>query len=185
MLLLTLRGTPTLYYGDEIGMTEVEIPADRQLDPARFEGPNPGGRDSQRTPMRWDFSANAGFTTGDPWLPLGDDLDRVNVAAQADDRRSLLSLYRRLLALRRHEPALQVGRWSELRAEDEMIAYERAAGRRRLVVALNFGATPQELSLDLPGGGRVLISTDHDREGEVVSSQLTLRANEGIVLEVL
>ena len=184
MLLLTLRGTPTLYYGDEIGMTEVDIPTERLLDPARFEGPNPGGRDSQRTPMRWDTSANAGFTTGDPWLPLGDDLDSVNVAAQAGDRRSLLSLYRRLLALRRHEPALQVGRWTELRVEDELLAYERATDQRRLVVALNLGDTPQDVSLDLPGGGRVLISTDHEREDAVVSSTLVLGANEGIVLEV-
>ena len=184
MLLLTLRGTPTLYYGDEIGMTEAEIPADRQLDPARFEGPNPGGRDSQRTPMRWDSSANAGFTTGDPWLPLGDDLDRVNVAAQTHDRQSLLSLYRRLLALRRSEPALQVGRWAEVRAEDELIAYERVAGQRRLVIALNFGDAPQEVSLDLWSVGRVLISTDHVRDGAPVPFPLMLGANEGIVLEV-
>ena len=75
MLLLTLRGTPTVYYGEELGMEDVPIPPDLEQDPARFDGPN-GGRDPERTPMRWDGSPGAGFTTGTPWLPVGGDLER-------------------------------------------------------------------------------------------------------------
>ena len=81
MLLLTLRGTPTIYYGDEIGMTDVDIPAAQEQDPARFDSVT-GGRDPERTPMRWDATANAGFTTGEPWLPIGDDVATVNVATE-------------------------------------------------------------------------------------------------------
>src|SRR6185503_14487766 len=101
MMLLTLRGTPTLYYGDEIGMRDVPIPAERVRDPFEKNVPGLGlGRDPERTPMQWDGSGGAGFTTGEPWLPLADDVAAVNVEMQRDDTRSLLALYRRLLALR-------------------------------------------------------------------------------------
>ena len=74
MLLLTLRGTPTLYYGDELGMQNVPIPPEKERDPFGKNMPGTGqGRDPERTPMRWDTSRNAGFTIGEPWLPLGDD----------------------------------------------------------------------------------------------------------------
>jgi alpha-glucosidase len=181
MLLVTVRGTPTIYYGDEIGMSDVDIPEELRLDPARFEGPTSGGRDAQRTPMRWDGSANGGFTTGEPWLPIGDDVERINVAVQSTDEQSLLSLYRRLLELRRDEPALRSGSWAEMLVTDEVLVYERVTADRRLVVALNFSATPQQVTLDLTGG-RVLLSTDRSRDGEEVGSPLDLRPNEGLVL---
>ena len=92
MLLFTLRGTPTLYYGDELGMTDVEIPPERVQDPWEE-----AGRDPVRTPMPW--SADGGFTSGEPWLPMGDPA--INAAAQRDDPRSMLTLHRELIALRR------------------------------------------------------------------------------------
>ncbi len=94
MLLLTLRGTPTLYQGDEPGMRDVAIPPPLMQDP--WEKNLPGrslGRDPERTPMQWDATPNAGFTTGGPWLPVAEDYATVNVATQRDDPRSMLSLY--------------------------------------------------------------------------------------------
>ena len=110
MLLLTLRGTPTLYQGEELGLTDVPIPPALVRDPWEKRVPGLGlGRDPVRTPMPWDGAPHAGFTTGTPWLPLGDDHAALNAAAQAHDPASMLSLYRALLALRRREAALSLG----------------------------------------------------------------------------
>ncbi len=142
MLLLTLRGTPTLYYGDELGMVDASIPPELERDPARFHGPT-GGRDPERTPMRWDASSNGGFTTGSPWLPLGEAVAKVNVEAEDRDPGSMLRFYRRLIALRRAEPALAVGDWTPVVARGAVLAYERSVPGRRLVVALNLGTGPR------------------------------------------
>ena len=113
MLLLTLRGTPTMYYGDEIGMHDVAIPFHRVRDPFEKNVPGLGfGRDPVRTPMQWSDGMAAGFTTGAPWLPIADDFSMNNVAALRDDPRSILTLYQRLIELRRAEPALSVGDYS-------------------------------------------------------------------------
>ena len=110
MLLLTLRGTPTLYQGDEIGIGKVDIPPDRVRDPQDLRQPGMGlGRDRSRTPMAWDATPNAGFSTAEPWLPLHPDWRTRNVAAQEADPASMLWLYRRLLAARRASPALSLG----------------------------------------------------------------------------
>jgi alpha-glucosidase len=117
-LLLTLRGTPTIYYGDELGQRDVAIAPERRVDPWAF-----GNRDPCRTPMQWD--ARGSFTTGTPWLPLAGDHATVNVEAQQDDPDSLLSLYRRLLALRRSEPDLRDGGYRTLEATDRILRYVR------------------------------------------------------------
>ena len=110
MLLLTLRGTPTLYYGDEIGMRQVPIAPEHVRDPFEKNVPGLGlGRDGCRTPMQWDASAFAGFSTVAPWLPLAGDFAGGNVAAERADPASLFNLYRRLIALRRVRPALTRG----------------------------------------------------------------------------
>src|SRR5688500_7530759 len=112
MLLLTLRGTPTMYYGDEIGMTDVPIPPPLVQHPFEKNVPGMGlGRDPERTPMQWDDGPNAGFAPpgATPWLPLAEDYRTVNVARQREDPKSLLTLYRRLIQLRRAEAALSVG----------------------------------------------------------------------------
>ena len=183
MLLLTLRGTPTLYYGDELGLSDVTIPPAQVQDPRELREPGLGlGRDPVRTPMPWDGSQNAGFTTGRPWLPLNADWPTRNVARMADDPHSILTLYRRLLALRRAHPALSVGDITLLDAEGDVLAYERRHGAERLIVALNLGTRPQHLALpDWARDCRPLLST-------VAGAPLTgdgallLRADEGVIL---
>ena len=186
MLLLTLRGTPTLYYGDEIGLEDVPIPPERVQDPWERNEPGLGlNRDPVRTPMPWDGSRNAGFTTGEPWLPLNPDWPVRNVAAQEADPRSMLALHRRLIALRWQRTALRTGGYVPLRAAEEVLAYERR-GRdgERLLVALNLGHAPRALRLP-PGAGRarLLLSTALDREGTVEGPEVPLRPAEGLILE--
>ncbi|MDI3339313.1 MAG: alpha-amylase family glycosyl hydrolase [Sphaerobacter sp.] len=182
MLLLTARGTPTMYYGDEIGMQDVPIPPERAQDPVAWRLPGLGlGRDPARTPMQWDRSPGAGFTTGEPWLPLAPDAAQVNVAAQQDDPRSLLTLYRRLLALRREEPALQVGAYLPRGIHADVVAFERRAGGRRFLIALNLGAHPTRVEPDT-GAGRIVLSTALDRDGEPVAGMLALRGDEGVIV---
>lgn len=148
MLTLTLRGTPTVYYGDEIGITDVAVPADRVADPRELREPGKGlGRDPVRTPMAWDESANAGFSTGEPWLPLHRDWPTRNVAAQRGDAGSIWALHRDLIALRRSTPALAVGDWRLVQAGDAILAYERRAGDARALVALNLTGEPARLTL--------------------------------------
>jgi alpha-glucosidase len=140
MLLLSLRGTPTLYYGDEIGMRQVPIPPDRVRDPFEKNVPGLGlGRDGCRTPMQWDASPPAGFSSVQPWLPLAEDAATCNVATQRSDFASLYNLYRRLIAFRRKSPALTGGSYRPLVAADDVLAYIREADGEQVLVALNFG----------------------------------------------
>lgn len=182
MLLLTLRGTPTLYYGDEIGMVNVAIPPERLVDPAGRHDPGQS-RDPERTPMQWDGSPRAGFTTGEPWLPIAPDAAKVNVALESDDPHSILNLHRRLLALRRAEASLSVGDWQPIGATAQTLAFLRSAGGRQLVVALNLSGELATVELpELDGPLLVCLSTGLDREGETVGRWLELRPNEGLVL---
>jgi alpha-glucosidase len=184
MLLLTLRGTPTLYYGDELGLESVAIPPDRVQDPWEKNEPGLGlGRDPARTPMPWDGSANAGFTTGEPWLPPNADWTVRNVSALSDDRHSILTLYRRLIALRRERKALHAGSYRLIDSEDDVLVFERRhGGEPCLLVALNFSG--EERHLTLPGEARPLLSTEFDRDGETVGAALRLRPAEGVIVEV-
>jgi oligo-1,6-glucosidase/alpha-glucosidase len=181
MLLLTLRGTPTLYQGDEIGIGKVDIPPERIRDPQHWRQPALDiGRDRSRTPMPWNTSANAGFTNGGPWLPINDDWTTRNVAAQSADPASMLTLYRRLLALRQSTPALSIGNYSAAIGDRNVLAYERCHNSQRLLVALNLCAQPTRLLL--PIGTRataVLASTLPPREIDDM-----LLANEGLVLHL-
>ncbi|MFC4454334.1 alpha-amylase family glycosyl hydrolase [Deinococcus sonorensis] len=150
-LLLTLRGTPTVYYGDEIGMQNVEIPADRVQDPAALQQPDvpAAGRDPERTPMQWDDTPGAGFSDAEPWLPLAPDYQQVNVARQDSDPRSDLNYFRALTRLRRESAALTAGTYRSLdTGHADVFAFVREAEGERMLVLLNFGA--QAVPLDLP-----------------------------------
>jgi alpha-glucosidase len=184
VLLLTLRGTPTIYYGDEIGMPQVAIPPERVRDPFQNNVPALNvGRDGCRTPMQWDGSRHAGFSEAEPWLPLADDFATHNVAELGRDPASIYSLYRRLVALRRSRPALTRGGYSAALSGEDLLIFVRQCEEDCLLVALNFGNTEQ--SVDLPPhlpGARILLSSNMDREGEQIVGTMRLGANEGVVL---
>jgi alpha-glucosidase len=179
MLLLTLRGTPTLYYGDEIGMPQVAIAPEDVRDPFEKNVPGIGvGRDGCRTPMQWDATDYAGFSKVAPWLPLARDFVRDNVALLDADPRSILSLYRALIALRRKLPALSAGAYVPVRAEADLLVYRREFEGSSVTVALNLGATPASVAV----GGEILLSTLLDRHGEKAEGRLDLRGNEGVIV---
>ena len=186
MLLLTLRGTPTIYYGDEIAMKEVAIAPDQVRDPLGKNVPGQDlGRDGCRTPMQWDGTTHAGFSSVEPWLPLGDGLRQGNVLAQCSDNTSVYWLYRRLIDLRRKCPALSLGSYGSVHDEGNLLVFTREHGREQLLVAFNFGSTP--VAASLPSGecvGRLLVSSAADRTDEPVRGSLNLRANEGAIVEL-
>ena len=159
LLLAGLRGTPTLYYGDEIGMEDVPIPPDRVRDPLERNMPGVGeGRDPCRTPMRWTDAPNAGFCPPDvePWLPMGAFGAEGTVAGQDAAAGSMLELHRALLALRRARPALSRGGYASIEARGGALVIVREEAGARVAVAVNLGGAPAEL--DLPGAGEVLLS---------------------------
>lgn len=190
MLLLTLWGTPTWYYGDELGMEDVDIPPHRIQDPYELRVPGKGhGRDPERTPMQWDDSPNAGFAPEGiaTWLPLADNYRQVNVAAQEDDPTSMLSFVRSLLAMRREMPVLhQQGdfRFVDGLPED-ILAYTRTLDGDTALVVLNYGAQHHTLDLSaLDASGEVLLNTRMDRNEVAELAALEVRPYEGILLQV-
>jgi alpha-glucosidase len=178
LLLLTLRGTPTLYYGDELGMEDVAIPPDQVQDPFEKNVPGLGlGRDPGRTPMRWSAEPQAGFTTGTPWLPIGGNLAERNVKAEAAEPGSMLSLHRRLIALRKAQPALMFGSYSGIDTDPRCLGFLREAAGDRLLVLLNFSDAPCRI----PQKGRLLLSTEAERPMAEIDE---LRPAEGVVLRL-
>jgi alpha-glucosidase len=182
VLLLTLRGTPTIYQGEELGMQDVCIPPEQVRDPWERNAPGLGlGRDPVRTPIPWSNEVHGGFTTGTPWLPI-DTARTMDVARQRTDPSSMLCLYRDLLRLRRSEPALSLGSYSRIACTTSLLVYERRHHQRRLRVALNMTDT----CATLPSGlstGKVLLSTTADRR-ETADTAPVLRPNEGVIFEL-
>ncbi|MCM2375040.1 alpha-amylase family glycosyl hydrolase [Aporhodopirellula aestuarii] len=182
MLLLTLRGTPTLYQGDEIGIGEVPIPRDRVRDPQDLRQPDLGiGRDRSRTPMPWNDSAHAGFSTVDPWLPLNPDWRRRNVASQDQDPKSLLSLYQTLLALRRTHTALAIGALVNVESTGDVLSFVRQHDDERLLIVLNIGNHSQ--TLPIPNetvNAKLQCSTAAPQ-----TLDGTLAPNEGLILQLI
>jgi alpha-glucosidase len=183
LLLLALRGTPTIYYGEEIGMVDVPVATADARDPVERREPG-RGRDPQRSPMQWDASPNAGFAppAATPWLPLAPDFADVNVAGQAEDPGSLLTLTRDLLRLRREHPVLRLGDFERFGPTPEgTFAFRRIGPSGRLTVVLNLTDEPR--TVPDGGPGQVLVGTDRSRDGERVERSVELRPNEAIVVE--
>jgi glycosidase len=185
-LLLTLRGTPTVYYGDELGHPDVDVSPEQERDPWGLRVPGLGlSRDPARTPMPWDGGPNAGFTSGDgePWLPMVPEAGSLSVAAQQDDDGSMLQFTRRLLALRRSTPALTAGEYRTVRAEPGLLAYERALDGHAVVVVLELGGEARTVSLG-EGAARVLLSSAGSRDETIDLVAVAVGAGEALVLEV-
>ncbi|SHG29907.1 alpha-glucosidase [Bradyrhizobium erythrophlei] len=186
MLLLTLRGTPTFYYGDEIGMHQVAIAPERVRDPFEKNVPGIGvGRDGCRTPMQWDATAHGGFSRAMPWLPLPDDFVHENVVNLEADARSILSLYKALITLRRKLLPLRSGDYVPIAAQGDLLLYRRQSEGQAVVIALNLGDQPVSIASGAAGlNGDILLSTFLDREAEKVDGTLDLRGNEGVMIGV-
>jgi alpha-glucosidase len=192
LLLLTLRGTPTMYYGDELGMENVPIPSDKEQDPWGLRVPGLGlGRDPERTPMQWDATPNAGFCppSATPWLPVSDDYQTLNVAAQTSDASSMLNFTRKVLALRNQNAALHSGSYRPLDAVPSGVyAFVREHEGERFLIAINFSATPQEVSLaavsSSPAGGTILLSTHHSTPPSGAHTSHILQADEGVLVRL-
>ena len=195
VLLLTLRGTPTVYYGDELGMHDVPVPPDLVQDPAEKQQPGIGvGRDPERTPMQWASASGAGFTTGTPWLPTAADANTRNVAVERADSMSMLALYHRLLTLRRAEPALSRGSLRLLPRQGDVLAYVRedsaTADGGRILVVVNFGATPGRYAISdrdtsaLMSGfrSRQVVAGTHGPFALGTLASIPLRGNEAVVI---
>ncbi len=187
-LLLTLRGTPFLYYGEEIGMRDIPLRRNQVLDPiGRRYWPFYKGRDACRAPMQWDASPQAGFTTGAPWLPVHPDFPGRNVAAQTSSPDSLYHFYRRLLYLRRNTPALRRGMFQPLTFNPlSVLAYLRQTDTQTVLVALNFSRREQNLVLGSElarSAWKLLLSTHRDRLEDPRFALLSLEPNEACILE--
>ena len=184
MLLLTLRGTPTLYYGDEIAMLDVPVPAELVKDPWELNVPSLGlGRDPERSPMQWDWTNQAGFSTATPWLPLASDFNCFNVAIESQEADSVLTLYRRLIALRAEKPALHSGPYGELLCDDHVLCYSRRSRSELYFIVLNFTQEPRTF-VNGALRGRISLTTALDRTDERVAEKLLVRPDEGIIIEI-
>lgn len=178
MMMLTLRGIPCIYYGEEIGMADARPPADLVIDV--------DGRDGARTPMQWDATGR-GFTSGTPWLPAGPGQHAVNVASQVGAPGSLLTLYRRLISYRSSSAALRTGGYRCLDSADSAFVYERSVPGERLLIALNFAGqtTPITLPETMGGQGYREMSTRAGHESGPISLRpLLLAPDEGVIVRI-
>jgi len=178
MMLLTLPGMPFIYYGEEIGMTNVSIPPDKQMDPQRVEGVD---RDKFRSPLQWNSQKNAGFSVKEPWLPVSPYYKDVNIQTQLKDKMSLLNLYRQLIKLRSSSNILKLGIYEELSLHEKVYGFGRRLGDDRFIVILNISGSA--VSLDLGAiEGKVILSTYQDISNKIVAKRLNLRPHEGMII---
>jgi alpha-glucosidase len=177
------EGDTILFAGDELGLEQVTIAPECIRDP--FEKLVPGfglNRDPERAPMRWDDSRAAGFTTGEPWLPMGENVRDRNVEKLQADDLSLLWLYKRLIGLRQTQVALVMGEYVPVRSRNDVLLYKRVWDSETVLVALNVVDQPRKLEWN--GEGVLVLSTYLDGEGTLKSGPFILRANEGIILKL-
>ncbi|HLI92697.1 MAG TPA: hypothetical protein VKU83_03785, partial [Puia sp.] len=187
VLLLTLRGTPTLYYGDELGMRDVPIPPEEVRDPQGLNMPGKNlSRDPERTPMLWDAHPNAGFSATKPWLRVDPTWQRCNVSTQKNDDYSQLHLYKKLIDLRQHSPALKTGTYRPVYSDQQLIAYIRyTEDQPAFLVVLNLTHrpgyfTPSTISFT----GVIIIDTLPENEGSSVKNAIYLFGDEAMVIRL-
>jgi len=185
MLHLTLRGTPFIYYGEEIGMKNTILSRENLHDPVgkRF-WPFFPGRDASRSPMQWSPDKNAGFSTATPWLPVNIDYTAVNVKNQLRDDYSLLHFYRRCIALRKTNPALSRGDWIPvIKGKKGILAYFRVHGENKVFIVLNFMAKQTRIDVHSRAQWKVLLSTHKSRNAHFTSLSFTVNPHEATLIE--
>ncbi len=190
LMLLTLRGTPFIYYGEEIAMKEAKLSREELRDPVGLKWyPLHKGRDGCRTPMQWNGGKYAGFSKSEPWLPVGPDIKSYNVREMESDLQSLLSFTKKLIWMRKGLPALLEGEYKSLidkASGRHCYYYLRETGDQKLLICLNFSLRRQEIYM--PGRnavGRVLISTLYDRDLKpAITNPFVLEGLEGCILKL-
>lgn len=187
VLLLTLRGTPTIYYGDELGMTDGIIsPADMK-DPQGLRMPGKNlSRDPGRTPMQWDNGPYAGFSPVKPWLPVNKTYKRINAICQSEDAGSHLNLYRRLIKLRQTEPSLREGNYRPIYADDQLLVYIRELKDfPAFLVICNFTHRPRFLQLPIKNfQGLVIFSTVAESEQQDLANEIQIHGDEAMLIKI-
>jgi alpha-glucosidase len=180
-LLLTMKGTPFIYYGEEIGMKNGDIRRDQLQDPVGVKyWPFNKGRDPERTPMLWDGSKYAGFSSAKPWLPVNNDAASRSLKIQEKDRSSIYSWYKDLLALRKKTPALRSGSWKEIvSGNDDLFVYTRQEGKKTVTVLLNFSNTQQHAGNTAEG--KTLLSTER-KTGSSIKGGIILQPYEALII---
>jgi len=186
VLLLTLRGTPTMYYGDEIGMSDVKIPLNEIRDPQGLNMPEKDlSRDPARTPMQWDGTTFGGFSTGQPWLRLAQDHRDNNVASQTAYPQSMLNLYRKLIALRQSSPSLKYGIYRPVVANNQLLAYIRQAeNETSYLIILNLSDSTAQFSPQANLSGEIIFSTNDAEVGKFLEQGFEVGANDAIIVEI-
>lgn len=186
-MLLTLQGTPFLYYGEEIGMRDIPISRNEIQDPVgKHYWPFFKGRDGCRSPMQWDQSTFSGFSTALPWLKLHQNYSNRNVAIQQDDPNSLLNFYIQLIKIRKSHPALQNGMFISLTYDPQtLLGYLRQNSGQTILVGLNFSRKTNKLVLSgslLRSGWELLISNKRSEIGKMEKGCLVLEPEEALVM---
>ena len=192
MMLMTLRGTPTIYNGEEIGMHNVKVPVELMMDPPALNNPEIAeelGRDPERTPMQWDCSSNAGFTADGvtPWLPIADDYKEINIENESKDPTSMLSLFYKLVSLRNSEKSLTIGNFKSIAIEgNNIFAYKRyLQGSDSFIVVMNMGDNKYTVNLNIQKtNAQIEVATDMKRTGIVDLINFELDSNEGLIFRV-
>ncbi len=190
MLLLTLWGTPTWYYGDELGMEDGEILPHQIQDPFEIRVPGKGnGRDPERTPMQWDSSPNAGFSPEgvQTWLPIPPTYGEVNVEVQTEEPTSHLNFVRSLIGLRRELSVLHRGEEFAFlhNLPEDILAYTRTLDDEKVLVVLNYGKDKHTLDLSsVDESGEILLNTRMDKNEVVELAALEIRPHEGLLLQI-
>lgn len=181
-LLLTLRGTPFIYYGEEIGMEDTDVPHEKIVDPlGKNLWPKVKGRDVCRTPMQWDNGRYAGFSDVEPWLPVNPNKSYMNVAREREDPNSVLNFYRSLLKMRKESLTLREGSIEFLDSPINTLVYVRVKDSNKLAVILNFSGTKVALGSYFDGS---IVLGSHRKSGEKISSEITLEPFESIIIDI-
>lgn len=186
VLLLTLRGTPFIYYGDEVGMSTVKVKKKEIEDPlGKKYWPIYKGRDGSRTPMQWSTENYAGFTTMKPWLPVQKDFKLYNAEVQDNNTRSLLSNYKNLISIRKRYMPLTHGSWLPIiKGENNILSYQRLYEGQRLTIILNFSSKQKRYRLTHKHY-RYIYSTHPETFTEYLNTTITLLPFQAIILEVM